>query len=134
MVNAAPVVFDRDRHTEIGNEGAVILIEKTAVDDIVLGDPQQHAAQRNHVGCLFLGDSVEMAAEPGLGRGPVGDGVVVLAHDLGVFLPPVALGRGIALEIDGLGKGLAVGGIKNELGQALGKLRAGIGTQLPQGF
>ena len=82
---------------------------------------EQHVVEVDQLGGLFLGDALDVLAEAALGDGPVRHGVIVFLAVARVFrAPPVAVGARVALEVEGLLRGLAAARVEDELRHAAG--------------
>ena len=66
-----------DVHAEIRNVRAVLRIEVAAIDDILLGDADEHVLERNQPRRVVLLDLLQVIAEARFRRAPVSDRVAV---------------------------------------------------------
>ena len=67
--------LDFDVDAEVGNVGAVFGKQVAAIHHILLSNADEHVFQRDQLVRLVLLDLLEVVAESGLGKAPVGDGI-----------------------------------------------------------
>ena len=97
----------------------MVPVEHAPVNDVVLRDEHQHVVEMNQFPRFLFLDGLDVLAETALGERPVRHGEIVFLAGGCVFrAPPVAVRRGIALEVERLLRGLAVARVEHELRHA----------------
>ena len=77
VLDVAVGSLDPDVDAEIGHACAVLRIEVTAVDDILLGDADEHVLEWNQPRRVLFLDLLQVVAEARLGRTPVSHRIAV---------------------------------------------------------
>ena len=113
--------LDLDVDAEVGHVQSVAAHQVASIDNVLLGDANQHVLERNELGGILELDLLQVVPEPGFCRAPVGDGVAIgLIGGLELRLVPVHLDRGVPLEVERLLVRLAEPRVEHELGSPTG--------------